>query len=430
MAEDRAMVEYIKDKFMLNYYTYSDPLTAQREIQTQPSSALMSGLMWNSVEPSASTMFPVKSEHSETVDSVKPRKRLLSTLDQFVPFIDFEDAHHASKLELSGSFRKESENQNGDLSGGLDEEAKSPGLSIDDYDLEVVESKLFELSRLEEELETCLQRSRCKLGVLGESYNGAMNFHPAGCLAAQSFENQVSSVIDYRNLSSSFTFSENCELQKALGSNLQSHEFLLDSLFSIDDAHGTGLINDTADTIESRWFSREDDEHLLEAVVANGFSGSDDNSSDISNSIKSSLTLGQTNASHMRHTEFKVGEEIPVNHVAMSIDDSPPASVSPENIIDPHTNREKHRKGCNTPQTKKGSKLSTVAKRRARPGENPKPRPRDRQLIQDRIKELRELVPNGVKVSCLLKVKYILTLVLSVICQNDMLNLCFVVISV
>lgn len=38
-------------------------------------------------------------------------------------------------------------------------------------------------------------------------------------------------------------------------------------------------------------------------------------------------------------------------------------------------------------------------KRRAKPGESCRPRPRDRQLIQDRIKELRELVPNGSKVT-------------------------------
>ncbi|KAJ8749611.1 hypothetical protein K2173_026260 [Erythroxylum novogranatense] len=38
-------------------------------------------------------------------------------------------------------------------------------------------------------------------------------------------------------------------------------------------------------------------------------------------------------------------------------------------------------------------------KKRARPGENSRPRPRDRQLIQDRIKELRLLVPHGSKCS-------------------------------
>ncbi|KAK9684930.1 hypothetical protein RND81_10G243500 [Saponaria officinalis] len=38
-------------------------------------------------------------------------------------------------------------------------------------------------------------------------------------------------------------------------------------------------------------------------------------------------------------------------------------------------------------------------KKRARLGDSSRPRPRDRQLIQDRIKELRELVPNGSKCS-------------------------------
>ncbi|CAN8247608.1 unnamed protein product [Cochlearia groenlandica] len=38
-------------------------------------------------------------------------------------------------------------------------------------------------------------------------------------------------------------------------------------------------------------------------------------------------------------------------------------------------------------------------KKRAKPGESSRPRPRDRQLIQDRIKELRDLVPNGSKCS-------------------------------
>lgn len=37
-------------------------------------------------------------------------------------------------------------------------------------------------------------------------------------------------------------------------------------------------------------------------------------------------------------------------------------------------------------------------KKRARPGESARPRPRDRQQIQDRVKELREIVPNGAKV--------------------------------
>ncbi|KAG8050587.1 hypothetical protein GUJ93_ZPchr0009g1036 [Zizania palustris] len=51
----------------------------------------------------------------------------------------------------------------------------------------------------------------------------------------------------------------------------------------------------------------------------------------------------------------------------------------------------KNDKGLDTP--------NKANRKRSRPGEHPKPRPKDRQLIQDRIKELRELVPNGAKCS-------------------------------
>ncbi|MBA0677462.1 hypothetical protein Goari_018868, partial [Gossypium aridum] len=50
-------------------------------------------------------------------------------------------------------------------------------------------------------------------------------------------------------------------------------------------------------------------------------------------------------------------------------------------------------------ETQKGPKQSSIKVRRAKPGDNPKARPRDRQLIRDRFKELRELVPNGDKYS-------------------------------
>lgn len=51
---------------------------------------------------------------------------------------------------------------------------------------------------------------------------------------------------------------------------------------------------------------------------------------------------------------------------------------------------------CSEPRSQEPA---SVGKKRARPGESGRPRPRDRQLIQDRIKELRELVPNGSKCS-------------------------------
>lgn len=48
---------------------------------------------------------------------------------------------------------------------------------------------------------------------------------------------------------------------------------------------------------------------------------------------------------------------------------------------------------------KRGDEIGKSNRKRLKPGENPRPRPKDRQMIQDRVKELREIVPNGAKCS-------------------------------
>lgn len=59
--------------------------------------------------------------------------------------------------------------------------------------------------------------------------------------------------------------------------------------------------------------------------------------------------------------------------------------------------------GSGVEVVRRSSEPAKSSRKRSRPGESHRPRPRDRQLIQDRLKELRELVPNGSKVqySCL-----------------------------
>ncbi|KAM3232101.1 hypothetical protein T459_18035 [Capsicum annuum] len=52
-----------------------------------------------------------------------------------------------------------------------------------------------------------------------------------------------------------------------------------------------------------------------------------------------------------------------------------------------------------TGYSKKPDETSKTTRKRLKPGENPRPRPKDRQMIQDRVKELREIVPNGAKCS-------------------------------
>ncbi|XP_071931311.1 transcription factor LHW-like isoform X2 [Coffea arabica] len=52
-----------------------------------------------------------------------------------------------------------------------------------------------------------------------------------------------------------------------------------------------------------------------------------------------------------------------------------------------------------TAYSKKPDEMTKTNRKRLKPGENPRPRPKDRQMIQDRVKELREIVPNGAKCS-------------------------------
>lgn len=58
----------------------------------------------------------------------------------------------------------------------------------------------------------------------------------------------------------------------------------------------------------------------------------------------------------------------------------------------------KHDNSASTAYSKRPDEIGKSNRKRLKPGENPRPRPKDRQMIQDRVKELREIVPNGAKV--------------------------------
>lgn len=58
----------------------------------------------------------------------------------------------------------------------------------------------------------------------------------------------------------------------------------------------------------------------------------------------------------------------------------------------------KHDNSVTTGYSKRPDEIGKSNRKRLKPGENPRPRPKDRQMIQDRVKELREIVPNGAKV--------------------------------
>ncbi|XP_068659696.1 transcription factor LHW-like [Aristolochia californica] len=49
--------------------------------------------------------------------------------------------------------------------------------------------------------------------------------------------------------------------------------------------------------------------------------------------------------------------------------------------------------------SKRANETVKLNRKRPRPGESARPRPKDRQMIQDRVKDLREIIPNGAKCS-------------------------------
>ncbi|KAE8701423.1 hypothetical protein F3Y22_tig00110548pilonHSYRG00956 [Hibiscus syriacus] len=136
-------------------------------------------------------------------------------------------------------------------------------------------------------------------------------------------------------------------------------------------------------------------ENLLEAVVANICHSGRDIKSERSfcRSAPSSVTTGNTPelSSQTKHT---------ISSADYSIDQSSfkekntHQCLSSSTLIGALSSR-----GFSSACPGSCSEPAKNNKKRARPGENPRPRPRDRQLIQDRLKELRELVPNGAKCS-------------------------------
>ncbi|KAJ0792441.1 putative transcription factor bHLH family [Helianthus annuus] len=156
----------------------------------------------------------------------------------------------------------------------------------------------------------------------------------------------------------SFKFPAGCELYEALGP----------TFYKQNDEYNWQKVNDMPGTSSSNLLTTTSGpEDLLEAVVGNVCQ----NDSEFSNSVKwvePRFSDMQTSGSGCYSFESSLGF----------------SSAS-------------HSRGGES--LERSQERANVTKKRAKPGESNRPRPRDRQLIQDRIKELRELVPNGSKCS-------------------------------
>ncbi|KAK8967370.1 Transcription factor LHW [Platanthera guangdongensis] len=162
-------------------------------------------------------------------------------------------------------------------------------------------------------------------------------------------------------------------------------------------------------------FSESNTDQLLEAVISKVNQGTR-HSLDESTSCKTSATkVGGSSSNDKSTSSGKKHEEyISPSRVTSNSEAAASTSMRSADSID-----QTERSGCcksqislwveNSRKTKSDELLvsnikrfdetSKVNRKRPRPGETPRPRPKDRQLIMDRIKELREIVPNGAKCS-------------------------------
>lgn len=193
----------------------------------------------------------------------------------------------------------------------------------------------------------------------------------------------------HQEKNSSYTplkFPAGCELLEALGPSSLKGSKYFDWLAQVNQDMKIVDVSDVFNT--SQLTSESHPEHLLEAMVANiCHSSNNDVNSELSfcRSMQSALSSGKT-------IDTSIQDVHTIDHTSLVREDKNHCLSSSSKVVS---------STCPSACSEQFERSSEPSKnsKRARPGESCRPRPRDRQLIQDRIKELRELVPNGAKVT-------------------------------
>ncbi|KAG5514556.1 hypothetical protein RHGRI_035832 [Rhododendron griersonianum] len=194
-----------------------------------------------------------------------------------------------------------------------------------------------------------------------------------------------------------FKFSAGCELYEVFGPVFQKQRSYCDWEAEKSET-GTGIEVSEGLDCSSLLTADSGSEQLLEAVVANVYYGVTDVKSEKSfcESAKSQLTTEEM--PHPTCDKNTVGSAGYTFNQA--IGERGALCLSSEACgASSFRGFSSRSQSMFSGQLDSAQDPAKINKKRARPGGNCRPRPRDRQLIQDRIKELRELVPNGSKCS-------------------------------
>ncbi|CAN0926515.1 Transcription factor bHLH157 [Linum grandiflorum] len=278
------------------------------------------------------------------------------------PFADATPYMPVEKIPLEASLNKNTvKNEVPEEDGVIQVSTLSDDVDI--RELETVGSKLSELSSLLEELQAypgCSSALDSRILGAFSGVNFSTNF--CGNMSFQVSTTTVGDSIDQDIVDSFLNFPEDCEVHESLGPVLadHTHDELLNSWMMDDGCHQT----------------------LLDASVPDSYSYP----------CKSGIV--SVGSSHPSACIIPATDSVNGN-----VDTT---SAALKSMMESLLSSDQTDKLSNNRQPQRGQKSSSLAsqRRRTKPGgNNHKSRPRDRQRIQERVKELRVLVPNGGKCS-------------------------------
>ncbi|KAJ8478223.1 hypothetical protein OPV22_021950 [Ensete ventricosum] len=154
------------------------------------------------------------------------------------------------------------------------------------------------------------------------------------------------------------------------------------------------------------WLIKESEtEYLFDAMVSSFLCGADDDTFDgrslrsFSDNLSERLDDSSPRENKSESSLLDISSLLPTSQqrsTSVSKADGFMSSISSSKSFCKSTNEDNYN---HMAKGHYGRRLAVINKRGVRNGNSHKPRPRDRQLIQERVKELRELIPNGSKCS-------------------------------
>ncbi|KAL6499721.1 hypothetical protein OROGR_027631 [Orobanche gracilis] len=177
---------------------------------------------------------------------------------------------------------------------------------------------------------------------------------------------------------------------------------------SINESENVSSSEICSSDLDSAFLSFMDSDHLLDAVVSKIHPNKS-----LDESVSCRTTLAVTGSSSGSKASLPYGCFGDLDHMEGELlaipdflskgkEDSINYSQGSSCVYDPWIEKcynSRQNNSLATGCSNKPQRMSKTNRKRLKPGQNPRPRPKDRQMIQDRVKELREIVPNTAKCS-------------------------------